>query len=234
MFGHRNALLSGYLRLARRNGAQILLGMEVDRIARLGGLWRIETREQTVNAAMLINAAGAWSDEIATRAGLRRLGLTPYRRTAITFDPPAGLDVSTWPMTFDVSETWYFKPEAGRVMVSPVDKTPSPPCDCAPEELDVAIAVDRIEQATTMKVSQIQSRWAGLRTFAPDGEPVIGPNREEPSFLWLVGQGGNGVMAAPAAAKLVAGLAMGQKIPPIIADLGLSPEMLSPARFEPL
>jgi D-arginine dehydrogenase len=113
----------------------------------------------------------------------------------MTFDPPPDLSVSGWPMIFDVAETWYFKPEAGRIMASPADKSLSPPCDSIPEEYDVAVAADRIERATTMKVERVHRRWAGLRTFAADGHPVIGPDPDEPSFVWLAGQGGTGSWA---------------------------------------
>jgi D-arginine dehydrogenase len=226
-----HALLQGYLKLAKRNGAQLLLGAEALRIRREGGAWRVATGEGEIAAGILVNAAGAWADTVAERAGLGRRGLVPYRRTAITVDPPDGADAARWPMTFDVAETWYFKPEAGRLMVSPVDKTPSEPCDCAPEELDVALAAARLEEATTIDVRRLHSRWAGLRTFAGDGEPVIGRDPEEPSFLWLAGQGGNGVMGAPAAARMAAALAVGDAIPPAIRDLGLTAEQVSPARL---
>jgi D-arginine dehydrogenase len=226
-----NALLQGYLKLARRNGARVFLGAEAREIRRERGQWIVGTSAGEIGGAMLVNAAGAWADTVAERAGLKRRGLIPYRRTAITVDPPSGADASRWPMTFDVAETWYFKPEAGRIMVSPVDKTPSPPCDCAPEEIDVALAAARLEEATTIEVRRIHSRWAGLRTFAADGEPVIGPDPEEPSFLWLAGQGGNGVMGAPAAAQMAAALAAGEPIPTAIRDLGLTEAQVSPARL---
>jgi D-arginine dehydrogenase len=139
--------------------------------------------------------------------------------------------VRSWPMTFDVAETWYFKPESGRVMVSPVDKIPTVPCDAAPEELDIAIAVARIEQATTMQVARIQSKWAGLRTFAPDKQPLIGPDPDGRSFVWLAGQGGNGVMGAPAAAEVAAALATGASIPERIMNWGVDLESINPDRF---
>jgi D-arginine dehydrogenase len=226
-----NALVQGYLRLARRNGAEIVLATEASRIVRQAGLWRVATNDAEFAAPLLVNAAGAWAGLVANRAGLPSRGLVPYRRTAITFDPPAGIDAAKWPMVFDVAETWYFKPEGGRIMASPVDKTLSPPCDCAPEDLDVAIAVDRIEHATTMRIRRIHRKWAGLRTFVPDNDPVIGPDPEEPSFVWLAGQGGNGVMAAPAAARLAAALAMGEEVPGDIAGLGVTAERVSPARL---
>jgi D-arginine dehydrogenase len=228
------ALVQGYIRAARRNGAAILLNAEVKAFGRANGRWVVDTGKATLQASILVNAAGAWADEVADRAGLARRGITPYRRTAITFDPPEGADIRRWPMTFDVAETWYFKPEAGRIMASPVDKTASVPCDCQPEELDVAVAVDRIEQATSMRVRRIHSRWAGLRSFAPDEQPVIGPDPAEPSFVWVAGQGGNGVMAAPAAARLAASLATGRGIPADLQRFGVDAAKLAPARLAPI
>jgi D-arginine dehydrogenase len=225
------ALVQGWLKLARRNGASVLLDAAVEAIERGGGQWQVRTRTATLRAPVLVNAAGAWADDVAALAGLPRRGITPYRRTAITFDPPAGHDAARWPMTFDMAETWYFKPEGGRIMASPVDKSPSAPCDCQPEELDIAIAADRIQQATTMDVRRIVRSWAGLRTFAPDEQPVIGPDPVEPSFVWLAGQGGNGVMAAPAAAQLAAALALGEGVPPALQAVGIDAASVSPGRL---
>jgi D-arginine dehydrogenase len=134
-------------------------------------------------------------------------------------------------MTFDVAETWYFKPEGGRMMVSPVDKTATGSCDAAADEFDVAVAVDRIQQVTTMTVPRIHSKWAGLRTFAADEQPVIGPDPDEPSFVWLAGQGGNGVMGAPAAAQLAAVLATGSNLPEFIETYRLELKGITPARM---
>ncbi|MCK6453800.1 MAG: FAD-binding oxidoreductase [Alphaproteobacteria bacterium] len=225
------ALVQGCLKLARRNGATVMLDAGVDAIERGGGQWQVRTRGATLRARVLVNAAGAWCDDIAALAGLKRRGVRPYRRTAITFDPPAGHDSSRWPMTFDVAETWYFKPEGGRIMASPVDKSLSAPCDCQPEELDIAVAADRIQQATTMEVRRIARSWAGLRTFAPDEQPVIGPDPQEPGFIWLAGQGGNGVMAAPAAAELAASLALGEGVPQALRALGIDAAAVAPGRL---
>ena len=226
-----NALLHGYLKLAKAHGLKALLSTEAISLERSGALWRLTAGDMRLTSSYVINAAGAWADDLAVRAGVKRKALQPYRRTAITFDPPAGLDVRSWPMTFDCAETWYFKNESGRVMVSPVDKTPTDACDAAPDELDIATAVDRIERATTMRVARIHSKWAGLRTFAPDEQPVIGPDPDEPSFIWLAGQGGNGVMGAPAAAELAAALATGSTIPDHLGRCGIDLESVSPARF---
>jgi D-arginine dehydrogenase len=226
-----NALLQGYLRLGRALGLRVHLSTEAISLTRRDGLWHLASSDARLTASSVINAAGAWADDVARKAGIKPKGLQPYRRTAITFDPPSGADVRSWPMVFDVAETWYFKPEAGRVMVSPVDKTATEPCDAAPDEYDVAIAVDRIERATTMTVARIHSKWAGLRTFASDEQPVIGPDPDEPSFIWLAGQGGNGVMGAPAAAALAAALATGSNLPEFVRNSGFALEGILPARF---
>ena len=203
-----NALLHGYLRQARRNGAEIFIGTEIESLARSSRVWRAATRNETIEAPIFINAAGAWADEVAARAGLPRRGLKPLRRTAITFAPPAEHDPQKWPMTFDVAETWYFKPEGRHIMMSPADLVPTEPCDAQPDAYDIALAIDRIESVTRMKVGRPASRWAGLRSFAPDHEAVIGPDPEEPSFIWYAGQGGNGVMASQAAGEVCAALAL--------------------------
>jgi D-arginine dehydrogenase len=139
-------------------------------------------------------------------AGIARLGLVPRRRTAILLDAPADMNPMTWPMVIDVEEQFYVKPEGGRLLVSPADETPVPPADVQPEEIDVATAVDRFERATGRKVHRVGRRWAGLRTFARDENPVLGPDPEQPSFFWLAGQGGFGIMTAPAMAKAAADL----------------------------
>jgi D-arginine dehydrogenase len=228
-----NALLHGYLRQARRNGAETFLGTEVESLARFSRVWRAATRNETIEAPILINAAGAWADEVAARAGLPRRGLEPLRRTAITFAPPAEHDARKWPMTFDLAETWYFKPEGRHIMMSPADLVPTEACDAQPDAYDIAVAIDRIESVTSMKVDRPNSRWAGLRTFAPDHEAVIGPDPEEPSFIWYAGQGGNGVMASQAAGEVCAALALDQDMPGPVARLGLTKDMIAPSRLAP-
>jgi D-arginine dehydrogenase len=228
-----NALLHGYLRQARRNGAETFLGTEIESLGRSSRVWRAATRNETIEAPILINAAGAWADEVAARAGLPRRGLKPLRRTAITFAPPAEHDAQKWPMTFDVAETWYFKPEGRHIMMSPADLVPTEPCDAQPDAYDIALAIDRIESVTRMKVGRPASRWAGLRSFAPDHEAVIGPDPEEPSFIWYAGQGGNGVMASQAAGEVCAALALGQDMPSPVARLGLTKDMIAPSRLAP-
>ena len=225
-----NALMDGYGRALRRRGGQVLKNSRVVRMARETGGWRLWTARAEFAAGQVINAAGGWVQEVARMAGLGYRNVVPFRRTAVTFNPPEGSNIRNWPMTFDVAETFYFKPEAGRIMVSPVDMAPSEPCDAQADELETAIAIDRIHTFTTMEVSTVSHKWGGLRTFAPDHEPVIGRDPGVENFIWLAGQGGNGVMAGPAAARLAASFAIGSAIPADIAALGITEEGVSPGR----
>jgi D-arginine dehydrogenase len=225
-----NALMNGYQRALRRRGAQVLMNSRAVRLAREGTSWRVSTEQAEFCGAIVVNAAGGWVQQIARLAGLGYRNVVPFRRTAVTFDPPACSDIRSWPMTFDLAETFYFKPEAGRIMVSPVDMTASEPCDAQADELEAAIAIDRIHTFTTMEVRAISHKWGGLRTFAPDHEPVIGPDPQAETFIWLAGQGGNGVMGAAAAARLAASFAIGGPIPPDISSLGVRTESVSPGR----
>jgi D-arginine dehydrogenase len=225
-----DALMAGYLKSFRRRGGQVVTEARVSGLTFSRGCWTAKTSKGEYEAPIVVNAAGGWVQQVAQMAGLPARNVVPFRRTAVTFDPPTGSDIRTWPMTFDVAETFYFKPEAGRIMVSPVDMAPSEPCDAQADELEVAIAIDRIHTNTTMEVRSVKHKWGGLRTFAPDHEPVIGPDPDAKSFVWLAGQGGNGVMAGAAAARLAASLALGEGVPDDIASLGVTVEAVSPAR----
>ena len=226
-----DALLSGYIRGMRARRGKAFTNAPAQKISFKGGVWKVVTSQGSFEAPIIVNAAGGWVQQVAALAGLGHRNVVPFRRTAITFDPPAGSEIQNWPMTFDVAETFYFKPEAGRIMVSPVDMEPSAPCDAQADELEVAIAVEQIERCTTMQVSNIKHKWGGLRTFAPDHEPVIGADPEHDSFIWLAGQGGNGVMASAASARLAAGIATGQGVPADIGMLGITSENVSPGRI---
>ncbi len=226
-----HAILQGYLALFRRRGGQILTDAPVTALRRRGGRWEVRAGDAEVTAAVLVAAAGAWGDDIARMAGAAPIGLVPKRRTAATFDPPAGMAVGGWPLVLDVDEKFYFKPESGRLMASPADETPMPPCDVQPEELDVAEGIDRVERATTLEVQRIHRRWAGLRTFAADKSPVVGPDPSVPGFVWLAGQGGYGIMTSPAMSRIVAGLVLEGRIPDDLAAMGLHAEDLVPARL---
>ncbi|MBK8741989.1 MAG: FAD-binding oxidoreductase [Betaproteobacteria bacterium] len=226
-----HALHQGYLRGARRLGARVLTQSGVDALDRSGAQWRLRAGEHEFTAAIVVNAAGAWADELARLAGARSLGLQPLRRTAITFETPPGADVSNWPAVFDIGEQWYFKPDAGRLLASPADETPSPPCDAQPEDYDVATAVDRIERATTLSVRRLASKWAGLRSFVSDHTPVIGFDEQIEGFFWVAGQGGAGIQTAPGAARAVSALIETGELPVGLRHLGLTREQLSPSRL---
>ena len=226
-----DAILQGFLRRLRSRGGKLYTQREVQRISRSGGLWRVTGGDETFTAPVLVNAAGAWVDEIARLAGLAPLGLQPKRRTAMLLDAPEGRDISDWPLMVNVEEEFYFKPDAGALLLSPADETPSPPCDAQPEELDVALAVDRFETATGLEVSRVNHRWAGLRTFAPDKTFVVGFDPRSEGFFWLAGQGGYGVQTSPGMSRLAASLITGSSP---LEQAGIGENLvnrLSPARL---
>ena len=204
-----DAILQGFLRRLRERGGELYPRREVQGLSRSNGLWKVVTGDETLMAPLVVNAAGAWVDEIARLAGLDPLGLQPKRRTAMLIDAPQGHDIADWPLMVNVEEEFYFKPDAGALLLSPADETPSPPCDAQPEELDVALAVDRFETATGLEVSRVTHRWAGLRTFAPDKTFVVGFDPRTEGFFWLAGQGGYGVQTSPGMARLAAALITG-------------------------
>jgi len=226
-----HGLHRGFLRAAGARGGRLLCDAEVHRIGRRDGIWQLDTRAGAFEAPVVVNAAGAWADEMAGLAGVRLVGLQPKRRTAFIFDGPPGLGDSVLPMCIDVEETFYFKPEAGRFLGSLADETPSPPCDAQPEEIDLAMAVERIEAATIFDIRRLTHRWAGLRSFVADKSLVIGVAGDAKGFFWLAGQGGYGIQTGESAGRLAASLALGRGMPGDIAGLGVSEAALSPARF---
>lgn len=219
-----------YLKSFRARDGALHLKSEVLGISRAGGDWVVETGQGPLRAPRVINAAGAWADEVAQMAGLRPLGLRPLRRTALLVAPPAGVVPDAWPMVVGVAEDFYLKPDAGKLLISPADETPSEPCDAQPEELDVAICVDRIETAFDIQVRRIEHKWAGLRSFLPDGTPAVGYDAGAQGFFWLAGQGGYGIQTAPAMARAAAALALGGPLPGDITAQGVTEAGLSPAR----
>jgi D-arginine dehydrogenase len=227
------AILQGYLRLLRRAGAQVVLGAGEVALNRQAGQWTVDSRAGRFQAPVLVNAAGAWADVVARQAGARPVGLQPMRRTAMTIPAPEGQDTRHWPMVIDVDETVYFKPDAGQFLLSPANEDPMDPCDVAPEELDIAIAVDRFEALTTHPVRRIAHRWAGLRSFVADRSPVAGWDTQAEGFFWLAGQGGYGIQMAPALARASAALVLGQPLPADIAAQGVTSQALSPQRLAP-
>ena len=225
-----HALHHGFLRGTKARGGKLVTDAEITTLDRRGGVWRATTPAGEMTAPVVINAAGAWADEIAQLAGIAPVGLVPKRRTAVTFDPPEGVDTTAWPMAIDIDEQFYFKPEAGRVLASPADETPMAPCDVQPEEIDIAIAIDRILKCADFDVRRISHRWAGLRSFVADQVPVVGYAPEGEGFFWLAGQGGVGIMTSPATARAAAALALGDDIPADIAAHGVAAADLAPDR----
>lgn len=227
-----NGLHAGFLKLAKARGAEFRLDARIEGLEPTAGGWRARLADgEVVESRVVVNAAGAWADRLATLAGVGPLGLTPLRRTALIVEPPEGLAIGGWPMVVDVGDDFYFKPESGRILASPCDETPSEPLDAAPDELDVAICIDRIQTAADLPVRRVVRAWAGLRTFAPDRLPVFGYDPRATGFFWYAGQGGYGMQIAPAAARLGAALALGRDVPDDIAGRGLEAAEVSPARF---
>jgi len=225
-----HAVHQAFLKGLRERGGTLLTDAEVLALERRDGLWRIETRAGSLEAAILVDAAGAWADEVAALAGARPIGLTPKRRTAFLVDAPSGPPIASWPLVDDVGEAFYFKPDAGRLLVSPSDATASHPTDAQPEELDVAIGLERIERATTLEVKRVSHKWAGLRSFVSDGSPVAGWDGEIDGLYWLAAQGGYGIKTAPALARLSAALIAQEALPRELSEAGLSEAALAPAR----
>jgi D-arginine dehydrogenase len=220
-------LLQGFAKTARRHGAQILTAAPVTAIARQGAGWRVVCAQGEFTAGVVINAAGAWADHVAGMAGIAPLGFTPLRRSMARIPAPGGHDVSRWPMIFGAGETWYAKPDAGALIVSPAEEDPCPAHDAFADDMVLAEGLARYEEMVTEPVTRMLANWAGLRTFSPDRVPVMGFDAHAPGFFWLAGQGGYGFQSAPAASQLAADLVLRR-------DTGLDAGLiaaLSPQRF---
>jgi D-arginine dehydrogenase len=228
-----HATHQAFLKGFKARGGTIVTDAEVIALERRLGRWQVETRAGSFEAAILVDAAGAWADELARLAGARPIGLTPKRRTAFLVDVPPDARFSSWPLIDDVGEEFYFKPDAGRLLVSPSDATLSPPTDAQPEELDVAIGLERLMRATTLQVKRVTHKWAGLRSFVPDGSPVVGWDGELEGFFWLAAQGGYGIKTAPALARISAALIEYSTFPADLVGADLNETILSPARCRP-
>ena len=226
-----HALHQGYLRGLRRRGGVVETGWRVSAISSGNAGWTVTAGEHTVAAGVVVNAAGAWSEEVAILAGVEPVGLVPYRRTAFTFAAPDGVETTGLPMVIDVDEDFYFKPEGPQFLASLAEETPMEPHDVRHEEIDVALAIERIEAATTLQIRHVRTAWAGLRTFAPDRRPVLGEEPEAGGLFWLSGQGGFGIMTSPALGRALTALVVHGELPGDLIDLGLTPDALSPARL---
>lgn len=225
------SLLQGYVKGARRNGAEIRERHAVLSASHDGQAWTIGTSSGPVRAKTVVNAAGGWVDSTAELFGVRPLGIIPHRRTAITVDLPEGIDISDMPEINEVDEDFYMKPDAGRLFASPADATPCEPGDVQPEELDIAWAAHYVEEATTIPVRRVAKSWAGMRSFSPDKLPVIGFAQDRPGFFWLAGQGGYGILTSPALGSLAASVLGNAALPEGFKAKALDPYLFSPLRY---
>ena len=222
-------LHQAFLRGARENGTVIETRAGVKDIRRTGAAWVVDTAARRYTAPVVINAAGAWGDRLAALAGVEPVGLSPLRRTAFTV--PTSHDTSAWPFVShaELPYPFYFKPEAGnQLLCSPADETPDEPGDAKPVDLDIARAIDSINRTTTLQVRSVSAAWAGLRTFAPDRDPVLGWDPDVEGFCWMVGQGGTGINTSPAAGQAVASVVTGSRWPDSLKDVGLEAKTLAP------
>ncbi len=221
----------GYLKLFKSRGGQLLTSAVAETIERFGKTWRIATPQGNFEGPILVNAAGAWGDVIAAKASVNPTGLQPKRRS-IGVIPVDGIPgVAAFPMVTDVGETWYAKPQSGKMMVSSADATPVEPHDAYADDMAIAEGIERLMNATTIEVNHLDHSWGGLRTFAPDGSPVIGYDPHTDGFFWLVGQGGYGIQSAPALSRTAAAMVLGEKLPQDVLDAGLLLAEILPDRF---
>lgn len=226
-----HALQTALIRELRARGGRVELSARVDAARHEAGAWWVDAGGRRFRAPIIVNAGGAWAGRIATLFGGRDPGVAPLRRTAVLVEPPAETDVTRWPMVVDLAESMFFKPESGKIMVSPADETPSDPQDAFPEEIDVATAVYRLECVTTLAVRRVAARWAGLRTFMPDRLPAIGFDPDLEGFFWLAGQGGSGIQTAPGQGLLIRWLITGDAGGMAAADREMLARAFSPSRF---
>jgi len=223
----------GYLRAFAAHKGILTTRAEVTGIHREAGAWIIRTSQETLRASIVVNAAGAWAGEIGRLAGAADIGLQPLKRTACLIEQPCGQGADGWPMLLDIEEQFYVKPDAGMLLLSPADETLTLPCDAQADDLDIAIAVDRLERATTLQVKRVTHTWAGLRSFVADRSPVIGYDPALPAFFWHAALGGYGIQTAPALSRVGAALTLGRAVDEDVLAHGVDPEALAPARLVP-
>jgi D-arginine dehydrogenase len=226
-----HSIHQGYLRGAKKNGAQLICDAQVTKIKRSSQVWHVQAGGHTYEARVLINAAGAWADAVAEMAGVKPIGLVPKRRSALIFEPQIGLNCADWPMTIGIDESWYIKPDAGKLLGSPANADPVAPHDVQPEELDIAMAIDRIQSMTTLEIRRPIRSWAGLRSFVADGDLVAGFDLQVENFFWVAAQGGYGIQTSAAMGACCAALARHQELPSHATSYGLTQSMLSPHRL---
>jgi D-arginine dehydrogenase len=221
-----HGLHQGFIRGLKSRGGEIVCNVDIRSIEHTQGQWHVETGEQRFRAPLLVNGAGAWVDEVAALAGVAPIGIEPRRRSAFLFAPPAGLATAHWPFVVAADESFYFKPDAGMMLGSPANADPVRPHDVQPDEMDIALAIDRIERATSMRIDRPTRTWAGLRSFVADGDLVGGFAPSASGFFWVAALGGYGIQTSAALGEACASLALGRALPAHLADQGLTPAML--------
>lgn len=227
-----HALHQGFLRGMRQRGAVLRANADLAGARHDGEHWAIALADgTTVHARTLVNASGAWADDVADRCGAAPIGLQPRRRTAFTFSGPEGMDFAGWPAVVGVDESFYFKPDAGQLLGSPANADPVPPHDVMPEELDVALGIHRIESATSLTIRRPRHTWAGLRSFLSDGDFAIGWDEDVPAFFWLAAQGGYGIQTAAATSELAAALLTCSPLPDHLREQGVNAKAVQPGRL---
>ena len=222
-------LHQAFVRIARKHDAEIRTGSPVTSIERDGAAWKVTAGADTFSCGSIVNASGAWGDEVAALAGIPPIGLQPMRRTA--FMVPGSQDYAGWPMVVDADQHFYFKPDGVQLLCSLAEEEPSQPTDARPQMEDVALAIDRINDVSTLGIRSVNSQWAGLRTFSPDRDLVIGEEPAAPGFFWLVGQGGTGIQTSPAYGALLASRVLGTDVPSELLEAGVDPSTTDPGRF---
>ncbi len=227
-----NELHQGFLRGARARGGQLQCSVDIQAINHDAAGWRVSAGEQVFRAPLLLNAAGAWVDQVAAMAGVAPIGITPKRRSAFVFDPPEDIATAHWPFITAFDESFYFKPDAGLLLGSSANADPVAPHDVQPEDYDIALGIHRIEEATTLSIARPRRSWAGLRSFVSDGDLVGGFASDNPHFFWVAAQGGYGIQTSAAMGEACANLALGRPLPAHLADAGLTATMLDPARLQ--
>ena len=225
-----DALHQSYLKLFRQRGGELHCDTPVEALER-NGLWNVRTGSETLRARIVVNAAGAWGDVVAAMAGRAPVGLQPKRRSMAVVPGPEGVDYMNWPMVGDVGETWYCKPQSGKLLISPAEATPVDPHDAYADDMTLAEGIERFSHAVDYEVNRVERTWGGLRSFAPDGCPVVGYDGKDDGFFWLIGQGGYGIQSSPALSRLAAALVSGEAPPPDIMSEGLVLSDISPQRF---
>lgn len=224
-------LHQGFLRQIKARGGEIVCRANAETIARKNGAWQVTTPLGSFSAPIIVNAAGAWGDEIAKRAGIAPKGLQPKRRSMAVVPAPEGVNITSWSFVGDVGETWYAKPSGGRLLVSPAEAEPVEPHDAFADDMTLAEGIARFEEAVDIEVTRLEGSWGGLRSFVPDGNPVCGFDTKAEGFFWLIGQGGYGIQTSPALGDLAACLVNGASMPGYIEREGLSLADISPGRL---